>query len=237
VARHAASRASRRLWLTAAGVVTIGALATVSRTVVLTLIAMALVAARILGRRILRYWPLLLVIATVTHVTAPGVMSHLYSRFNPRGGMLAQQQIRPGMHGSGRLADIGPGLQRWSGAPLFGHGLGTTAATGDTGTLGPTSPPSVSVIYDNQYMNSLVSLGSLGFVGVVWFVWGAAVKLTRAARRATGEEGDLLAACAISCAGFGAAMLTFDAFSFVQATLLFFIVAALGLRARATLGA
>jgi hypothetical protein len=50
-----------------------------------------------------------------------------------------------------------------------------------------------------------------------------------------GTEKELIGALAISCAGFGAAMLTYDAFSFVQSTLVFFIVAALGLRARALL--
>ena len=34
------------------------------------------------------------------------------------------------------------------------------------------------------------------------------------------------------CIGFGASLLFFDAFAFVQATLVFFVVAALGLRAR-----
>ena len=43
-------------------------------------------------------------------------------------------------------------------------------------------------------------------------------------------NGALLAACAISAAGFGAGMATFDAFTFVQSTLLFFIIVALGLR-------
>ena len=70
-------------------------------------------------------------------------------------------------------------------------------------------------------------------VGVVWFVWGGVVKLVRSAKRTSGEHGDLLAACAVATVAFATCMATLDAFSFVQVTLLFYVVAALGLRARA----
>ena len=81
-------------------------------------------------------------------------------------------------------------------------------------------------------MATLVSLGALGLIAAIWVVWGAAFKLIRAARKhREGPEADLVAACALSCAGFGASMLFFDAFAFVQATLVFFIIAAVGLRA------
>ena len=58
----------------------------------------------------------------------------------------------------------------------------------------------------------------------------ASAWLFRAARRATGPPGDMLVACAVSCAGFGVAMFFFDAFAFVQSTLVFVFLAALGLR-------
>ena len=234
VASRAATKAKRYFWFAATGVIVMGAFATESRTVVLALLVMLLTALRIRGRRLLRYWPVLLVLVAVTHVAAPGVVSHLYKRFNPKGGLIAQQQARPGLRGSGRIADLGPGLHRWSGAPLFGRGIGTVAATGDKLLPGQqTGTPGVSTIYDDQYMNTLVSIGLFGLLAVVWFVWGSAVKLVGAARKVRGEVGDLIAACAISAAGFAAAMFTFDAFSFVQVTLLFFIVSAVGLRARA----
>jgi hypothetical protein len=90
------------------------------------------------------------------------------------------------------------------------------------------------MIFDDQYLESLVSLGLVGMIGVLWFVWGTVVKLVRSAKRTPGGEvGDLLVACAVSTAGFAVSMLTFDAFSFVQATLFFCVIAALGLRTRA----
>lgn len=234
VASRAATKAKRYFWFAATGVIVMGAVATESRTVILALIVMLLTALRIRGRRLLRYWPVLLVLVAVTHVAAPGVVSHMYKRFNPKGGLIAQQQSRAGLRGSGRIADLGPGLHRWEGSPLFGRGIGTVAATGDKLAPGQqTGAPGVSVIYDDQYMNTLVSIGLFGLLAVIWFVWGSAIKLVAAARKVGGEVGDLIAACAIAATGFAAAMITFDAFSFVQVTLLFFIVSAVGLRARA----
>ena len=235
VASRAATKTRRYLWFGAAVVILMGAMATESRTVILALIAMLVMALRIRGRQLLRYWPALLVLVAVTHVAAPGVVSHLYKRFNPKGGIIHQQQVRPGQRGSGRIADLKPGLERWSKAPLFGYGIGTVAATGDKLLPGQTGAPGVSTIYDDQYMNTLISMGLIGLLAVVWFVWGSAAKLASAARKVHGEVGNLLSACAIAAAGFAASMFTFDAFSFVQVTLLFFIIAAVGLRARASI--
>ena len=97
----------------------------------------------------------------------------------------------------------------------------------------PANPaPKAGIIFDNQYMFSLVTVGLVGLAAVIWFVWGAVVKLTRAARQRLDETGDLIAACAVSSVGFAVGMVTYDAFSFVQVTLLFFVIAALGLTAR-----
>jgi O-Antigen ligase len=234
-ASRAATKMKRYLWFGATVLVITGAMATESRTVILALIAMLIVALRIRGRQLLRYWPALLVLVAVTHVAAPGVVSHLYKRFNPRGGIIHQQQVRAGQRGSGRIADLKPGLERWSKAPLFGYGIGTVAATGDKALPGQAGAPAVSTIYDDQYMNTLISMGLIGLLAVVWFVWGSAAKLASAARKVHGEVGNLLSACAVAAAGFAASMFTFDAFSFVQVTLLFFIISAVGLRARAAI--
>jgi hypothetical protein len=238
IALHLATRAGsvrrRRIWLGLAALICMGALATVSRTVVLMLVAMTICAFVVYGRQLLRFWPLLIVLAIATHFAAPGVVSHIFKRFNPNGGLVSQLDSRAGMRGSGRLADLGPGLSSWSSSPLFGHGLGTIASTGDSLATLPTSeisgPP---IIFDDQYMNTLVSIGLLGLLCVFVFIWGSVVRMARTARRARGPDAALVGTCAIVAAGFGAGMATFDAFTFVQATLLFFIVTALGLRARA----
>jgi len=237
IALHLSTRAAtvvrRRLWIGVAGLICMGAMATVSRTVILMLLAMVACAFWLYGRRLLRFWPLVIVLAALTHVAAPGVVSHLYKRFNPHGGIVSQLNSRAGMRGSGRLTDIGPGLSQWSGSPLFGHGLGTVASTGDSlATLPSSQNAGVPIIFDDQYMNTLVSIGALGLGCILLFVWGSVRRMGRTARRFAGRDAALLAACTISMAGFGAGMATFDAFTFVQGTLLFFIIAALGLRLR-----
>ncbi len=94
-------------------------------------------------------------------------------------------------------------------------------------------PP--EIFFDNQYLNTLVTLGAIGLLATAWFVWGAASKTVRAARRATGREASLLAACGLAASGFAFGLLFFDAFAFVQAKLVFVAVAALGLRVAAAL--
>jgi polysaccharide biosynthesis protein PslJ len=234
LARYAASKLRQRLWILAALVLGMGAIITVSRTVVVVTIAM-IVAAKVIRRlEFKRLLPLLLALILLTHAARPGATKALYHAFTPKQGLLEQQQGRAGLAGSGRLSDIGPGLRRWSQRPIFGRGLGTNPTRANPVIVeAQGAQPFEGIIFDDEYMETLVSLGFIGFVGVLWFIWGAIVKLGRSARRTAGELGDLLGACAVSCVGFAAGMLTLDAFSFVQVTLLFYIVAAVGLRARA----
>jgi polysaccharide biosynthesis protein PslJ len=230
--KQASSRMRSRLWLLCAVLLAAAAIATVSRTAVVMLVAIAVVALVFRRRQVLRHWPVLLILVPAIHFAAPGSISHLYEAFTPKSGLISQQQVRSGERGSGRLADIRPGIRRWSKAPIFGRGLGTGATTADPTLLNARGVTETSVVYDDQYLNTLVALGVIGFIGVVWFVWGAVRKLGSAARRTTGSVSDLLVACCAAAAGFGASMFTYDAFAFVQASLLFFVVCGLGLRAR-----
>jgi O-antigen ligase/polysaccharide polymerase Wzy-like membrane protein len=234
LARHAASKVRQRVWITAALVVAMGAILTVSRTAVVVLLAMIVTAALLRRLRLARLLPLLVVLVLMTHVARPGAVKALYHAFRPERGLIGQQEGREGLAGSGRISDIRPGLRRWSGQPLFGHGLGTNPTRAQQFTpQGGDEAVRKGIIFDDQYLESLVSLGFVGFVGVLWFFWGVVVKLVRSARARTDESGDLLAACAVATAGFAASMATLDAFSFVQVTLLFCVIAALGLRTRA----
>ncbi len=237
IAAYLAGRAATRIralaWAGAGVLLVVGAFATVSRTVVLMAVAMVVVALLVRGRAIRRYWPVAVAVVAAAHIAAPGAMSSLYHAFVPRQGLIQSQTALSGNVGSGRLADIAPGLQSWEKAPFFGHGLGTGNSTGSSVPGAIVDPKTgAPIIFDDQYLNSLVSIGFVGLLAVIWFVWGAAWRLGGAARRVRGREGDLVAACAVSCAGFAAGMFTFDAFAFVQCTLLFFVIAALGLRAR-----
>jgi hypothetical protein len=234
---RARTRARSLVWWAAALIVLTGAVATISRTVVL--MAIGMVAVALLARRsvLFRYSPVLLALAVAIHFGSPGAVTHLYRAFFPHQGLSQSQEVRSGGVGSGRLADVAPGFRAWEQVPFFGHGLGTGVSAGTVGTGAIVDPNTgAPIIFDNQYLNSLVSIGAIGIIGVLWFVWGGALTLLGAARRRLDAAGDLMTACAASTVAFALGMFTFDAFSFVQATLVFFVIAALGLRARALAG-
>jgi hypothetical protein len=234
LASQARSELRRLFWAGAGVLVLVGALTTVSRTVVSMVVAMAIVALMVRKRAVKRFWPAGLVALALVHVVAPHTLGSLYHSFIPKGGLVHSQTARQGEAGSGRVADIAPGIRSWKQAPALGHGLGT-GKEGQSDDPGAITDPKTgaAIIFDDQYLNSLVSIGLLGLIGVLWFVWGGVRRLVRGAKGRGGPESDLIAACAIACAGFGIAMLTFDAFAFVQCTLIFFLIAAIGLRTRA----
>jgi polysaccharide biosynthesis protein PslJ len=231
VAGRAATSTRSWLWISAGILCAVGALATVSRTTVVMIVAMVIAALLLRGRALVRYWPLLIVMPFVVHFVAPGAMGGIYKAFFPEEGLVSALGDRAGQTGSGRIADLGPGFEIWRKSPLVGVGIGEQTIPAETAPGVPENQ-APELIFDDQYLNTVVTMGTLGFVAVVWFVWGGVIKLARAARRRLGQPSDLLAACCISAAGFGASMALFDAFSFVQATLLFFLIVGIGFRVR-----
>ena len=164
LSRAALTKARSWLWLAVALVLAMSALATVSRTAVLMLLAMGIVGLTFRAKPLLRHWPLLAALVVATHFAAPGAMRHLYEALTPKEGLVQQQQARAGTKGSGRLSDIEPGLRRWSANPILGRGLGTNPTLAEpiaveaSGTRGP----QLRIIYDNQYLTTLVTLERLG---------------------------------------------------------------------------
>ena len=243
LARRAATRGRFWLWVLLAFVLLTGSLSTLSRTVVVMLVAMTALALWIRRRAVLRLWPLLIAVPLLVPLIAPGTLRTLYAALRPSEGLVAEQEARAGGQGSGRIADLEPGLRLWLESPVLGPGPGTSFTRDGTTTLDPSArrrldedpanpAAKAGIIFDNQYMFSLVTVGLVGLAAVIWFVWGAVVKLTRAARQRMDETGDMLAACAVSSIGFAVGMFTYDTFAFVQVTLIFFVIAALGLTAR-----
>jgi hypothetical protein len=236
LALYCASRASSRVrhwgWIGASLVILASSVITESRTVVTSSVVMLVVALRRRPRVVARQWPLIALVLVAVHLVAPHTLGGLYHAFRPSGGLLAQQQTRAGESGSGRVSDIGPGLRTAEKQPLFGQGVGTSATRG--GVVGSTAADLTDsgVIYDDEYLRRLVETGFISLMAVVWIVWGSSIKMGRTAKQTTGRASDLLVAGSASAAGFATAMFTFDAFAFVQVTLLFFVIAALGLRAR-----
>jgi hypothetical protein len=234
LSRKASSLTRSRLWLAAGGACAIGAAATIARTSVVMVLAMLVVALWLRAKQMLRFWPLILVFPVVIKFAVPGALGGIWNAFFPEQGLLeADLYSRPGEGGSGRFADIGPGLTLWSYAPILGHGLGNSLTTANAQAAQAAVGAEGAIIYfDNQYMSTLVSVGLVGLVATVWFVWGSFVDLARSARRDLSDSGDLMAMFAVAIAGFGVSMALFDALAFVQVTIFFFLVVALGLRVR-----
>jgi hypothetical protein len=265
-ARRARDKVRAALWALCGVTAVVGSFVTLSRTVTLVLAGMTIAALWVRRDLVFKLWPLIFLLPGLIHFAAPGALGTIAHSFNPYGGLAAAESQRSGQTGSGRLADINPGLRMFAKNPVFGIGVGALHATGGGGvqsqvgvvSLGQpasgspsgsggtsaiaassTAEASPAIIFDDQYMNTLVSLGFVGLIAVVWFIWGVFFELARAARvvrvsRPVDERpGELLAALAVSAGGFGVSMATLDAFAFIQATLVFFVIAALGLRVRA----
>jgi len=231
LASRARSTSRRLLWVALGAVCVLGTAVTISRTTLVVFGVMIVVALLLRARSIVRFWPALLVLPLFIHVAAPGVMGGLYRSLFPRGGLETQLSGRAGLQGSGRLADVGPGLRIWEQSPLVGQGLGAVMVEPTAPSEKSLGQADVAIIFDNEYMTTLTSMGVIGLAVVLWFLGGTLIRLGRAARKLPAPTGDLAAACCVAAAGFVTSMVFFDAFSFVQATLIFFFVTACGLRA------
>ncbi|MGH3072190.1 MAG: O-antigen ligase family protein [Gaiellaceae bacterium] len=237
LAERARSTWRSRGWLLAAMALAVGSFGTISRTiVVMGLVSMA--AWLVLRRQqIQRFWRLLPALPIVVHFVAPGALGGIWKAFFPKEGLVGSLGGRAGEAGSGRFADYGAARVLWEEGPIFGNGPGSLAYVAveaerrmEEGLQVVTSAS--NLIFDNQFLTMLVEFGIVGVIALIWFSLGAVIKLGRAGKNDHSPAGDLMALCAISCAGFTASMFLYDAIAFIQVTLVFFVIAALGLRAR-----
>jgi O-antigen ligase/polysaccharide polymerase Wzy-like membrane protein len=238
LAEQARSAWRRRGWLAAGIVLATGAFTTISRTVIVMGLVM-LVAWLILRRRqIQRFWKLIPLLPVVVHFVAPGALGGIWKAFFPKQGFVSSFGTgREGQAGSGRVADLSAAQSLWEQSPLVGNGPGSlglvpeqAARLLERGLEPVTTAP--NLIFDNQYLAMLVEFGVIGVIALAWLSWGAVFKMGKVARRNHDAPGDLIAVCTVACAGFSAAMFLFDAIAFIQVTLVFFVLAALGLRVR-----
>jgi hypothetical protein len=237
LAEQAVTKWRSRAWAATAIVLATGAFGTISRTIVVMGIVMLLMWLVVRRQQIQRFWPMLFMLPVFAHFAAPGALGGIWKAFFPKEGLVNSLGGRAGEGGSGRLADYAAARTLWEEASPVGIGPGGQALISveagrriEEGLAAVTS--AANLIFDNQYLTTLVEFGILGVVALAWLTWGAAFKLGKLARRNHDPAGDLMAVCAVSCAGFAASMYLFDAIAFIQATLVFFVVAALGLRAR-----
>jgi hypothetical protein len=219
------STRQRRWWL-CCGLLILGALATKSRTAIIMLAVILVVLWILKPAETRRMIPkLILPLLVVAHVAMPGTLGTFKSAFFPTGGVLsAETNAEVSWHsnyGKGRVGEWSPALKEWEITPLFGQGAGTRVSDLE-------DPRVNAPILDDQWLWSLLELGVFGVVALLWFFVVAVRRFGRLAKRDTTENSWLLTAFAASIASYAIGMLTFDAFNFVQVTMLLFLITALG---------
>jgi polysaccharide biosynthesis protein PslJ len=228
----AISRGQKRWWL-ALILLLGGDFAGGSRTGVIGLLSILIVFIWLRRRETLRCWPALIPALIVVHFVSPGSLGGIENAFFPKGGLLKQQTATFIGHGgvteqATRLSRLGPAFHEfWSHNPLFGEGYGTRV----TGQLpnGKWNPADNAQILDDEWLTTFLEVGLLGFFGWIWMFARVIRRLGARAKLERGTpEGWLPVALAGSVAAFASSMATYDAFSFTQATLLLFVLMALG---------
>jgi O-Antigen ligase len=214
---YLATRSGRRRWIVIAACVCLGALATVSRTSIVMLLAASLTFLCLRPRQTMKAWPVLIPAIVVIQFSLPGVLGTLKSSFFPSGGLIAQQTAHPGWSGSGRLADIAPTLEEFEAKPVVGQGFSTRQ---------PVKHPDTQIL-DDQWLKTLVETGVIGALGWLWLFCRSIRRLARQSREAP-DGGWLEVSIAASVAAFAAGMGFYDTFSFIQVTVMLFIVLGLG---------
>jgi hypothetical protein len=216
---YLATRGNRRIWLACGSILALGAVSTVSRTAIVMLVVEAIVFLRLRPVETRRLWPLLLPLLVAVHLAVPGAVGALKSGFLPKGGIVAQQQSGANTRGSGRLADLSPTLSEASSGLVLGQGEGTRVVED--------GPDQNAQILDDQWLGLLLDTGVVGVVVFFWLIRRALKRTAAVARADRSPRGLLLTAATASVAAYAVGMLTFDAFSFIQVTLVFFILLAL----------
>lgn len=231
LALYLARRYRQRRWMFCALALVAASAATVSRTGIVMLAVVAVVFLWLRPRETKRLWPVLLLAPIAIHFALPGTLGAIKNSFFPAGGLVAEQKVQPGTSGSGRIADLGPGLQEWKRQPLLGEGFGTRIV--DSTIVGTPVPkasalnPNVKIL-DDQWLGLLLETGVVGFFGWLWLFVRLIRRFGAEARRDDSERGWLLASLTAGVAAYAVGMATYDAFAFIQVTFLLFIFVGLG---------
>jgi O-antigen ligase len=183
------------------------------------LIVVGIVFLRLRPKETKRLWKVLLPALVVIHFALPGALGTLQESFFPEGGLVAEQQAGAGGRGSGRLADIGPSLDEWKRQFVLGQGFGTRVV--DEGRIN-------AMILDKQWLGTLLETGAVGVLAWILLFRRFLKRVNAEARRDQSDRGWLLTALSASVLAYALAMLTYDAWSFIQVTWLLFILLGIG---------
>jgi hypothetical protein len=213
-------RTRNKRWWVAGSLLVLGAVATVSRTSMVMLIVIGITYLRLRPVETKKIWPVLLPMLIAVHIALPGAIGTLREAFFPAGGLVAEQEQGAGGRGSGRIADIGPSLKLAKRQPLLGQGFGTRIV--DEG------PHLNAFILDDQWLGALLETGLTGLIAWIWLFRRFGRRVREEARRDLTARGWLFTGIAGSVTAYALAMLTYDAWSFIQVTILLFILLGIG---------
>lgn len=221
LAVYLVKRTGQHRWRAALIIILLGTLATRSRTSIVMLVVLALVYVILRPHEMKRLWPLIIPFLLAAHIALPGVFGTFQSAFFPKGGLVAQQKSGAGTYGSGRIADLGPGLSELGRHPILGEGFGTRIT--DRGSGMANAP-----ILDDQWLGTLLETGVVGAAAWVWLFVRMTRRLGRAAKRDRSPHGWLLAGLAGAVVSYAAGMCFYDSFSFIQEVFILFILLGVG---------
>jgi hypothetical protein len=216
-------RSRRWGWMVCAAALTMGALATVSRTAALMLAVELLVFLWVKRQETVRMLPLLLPLILACQILMPGTLGTFRAVLFPEKGLIAEQK-GGGTTGSGRIADLAPSLDEVSRKPFFGQGFGTRLTSNSDKITN-------AKILDDEWLGLLIEVGLVGTLLLIWMYVSCVRRVGRASKADDGPHGWLLAALAAGITAFAVGMLTFDAYSFIQVTVVSFVL--MGLAAAA----
>ena len=209
-----------RHWWLATLVLVMGMVSTISRTGVVMLAVAFLTLLWMRPRHVWRVLPLLIPLAIAVKLLVPGAIGSLRYQFNPSGGIIANQSTSAGnIQAGNRLTDLGPVLDDVSRKPVFGIGYGVRVRGNAVKT---------GRVLDDQWLGTLYDTGVVGLLGWAWLILRYCRRVARSARGDLSPEGWLKAGLVSSVSAFAVGMLTFDAFSFIQVTFVFYTLLALG---------
>lgn len=205
------------LWIGCVVLIVMGSLAAISRTSMLMLLVVGVVLAVLRPHDARRAVPLLLPLAVVIQIALPGTFSTTAALFLPKEGLVAEQANQN--VGSGRVASFSPALDEAAAHPIFGRGFGTRIVND--------GPKKNSFILDNEWLSTLLELGLVGIAAWAWIFWRSCSRAWRVARHDDSDLGWLVTAFLAAILSFAVGMFFFDAFSFIQVTIILIVMLAL----------
>jgi hypothetical protein len=217
LAKRAAAKSGKYLWIGCAGVLTLGALSTGSRTAAIMLLVVLGTIAWQRRDEMMRMLPLAFVGLVLIQGAMPGTLASFKFILNPA-FMIQEQSGSTGGSGQGRIADLGPSLHQWAGGnPFVGQGFGTRMTSQDDASSG-------AQILDDQWLGTLLTIGAAGVFGLMWLLIRAMRRLSTRAKQLTGADAWLATSLTAALLAWTIGLFTYDGFAFIQVTFFAFVM-------------